>query len=99
MPSKYYVTKTQIVRASPLVSPNKPPTGYFPTRTAKNGSAAPPVPRFPRIWAFIHPASPRQPRPTGARSGSPDEAIARETPRNLSRAFASATPQRWTPAG
>jgi hypothetical protein len=28
---------------------------------------------FPRIWAFIHPASPDHPRSPGARSGTPDE--------------------------
>jgi hypothetical protein len=28
---------------------------------------------FVRIWAFIHPASPGHPWPSGARSGTPDE--------------------------
>jgi hypothetical protein len=38
---------------------------------------------FAQIWAFIHPVSPGHPRPSGARSGTPDERNVRETARKF----------------
>jgi hypothetical protein len=61
------------VRASPAMVSARPPAAIFFIRTAKIGPVAPPVPRFPRIWPFIYPASPGHPRSLGAHSETPDE--------------------------
>jgi hypothetical protein len=49
---------------------------------------------FARIRAFIHPASPGHPRPSGARSGTSDERNARETARKLPGRCVTPTCQR-----
>jgi hypothetical protein len=63
--------------------PGEAPDSLFFIQTAKNGTVAPSVPRFARIWAFIHPASPGHPRPSGARSGTTNERNARETAKKV----------------
>jgi hypothetical protein len=66
------------LRASPLTRPTRPPAGVFSSGRRKSAQSRPRILVFARIWAFIHPASPGHPRPSGARSGTPDERNARE---------------------
>jgi hypothetical protein len=54
------------VRASPAVSPSRPPTAHFFIRTAVSSPAAPPVPRFHPDLGF-HPSG--EPRPSPAFQG------------------------------
>jgi hypothetical protein len=55
------------LRASPLMSPTRPPAPLFFIRTAKNGPVAPPVPRF-RPNLGLHPSG--EPRPSPAFRGA-----------------------------
>jgi hypothetical protein len=71
------------LRASPLVSPTRPRRPYFSSEWQKTVQSRPWILDFARIWAFIHPASPDQPWPSGARSGTPDETNWRETAENI----------------
>jgi hypothetical protein len=71
------------LRASPATSPARPRHTFFFIRTVKIGPVAPPDSRFRLDLGLIHPASPRHPRPSGARSGTPDERNARETARKI----------------
>jgi hypothetical protein len=66
------------IRASPLTRPTRPPARVFSSGRCKSAQSRPWILVFARIWAFIHPASPGHPRPSGARSGTPDERNARE---------------------
>jgi hypothetical protein len=50
-----------------------PRRSFFSSRRRKMAQSRPSFLVFPRIWAFIHPASPGHPRSPGARSGTPDE--------------------------
>jgi hypothetical protein len=52
---------------------------------------------FVQIWIFIHPASLGHPRPPGARSGSPEESNARETPRKVPMRLVAPTCPRERP--
>jgi hypothetical protein len=67
-----------IVRASPLTRPMRPRRALFLSERRKSAQLRPRILVFARIWAFIHPASPGHPRPSGARSGTPDETNWRE---------------------
>jgi hypothetical protein len=53
-------------------------TAFFSSGRRKSAQSHPRILVFARIWAFIHLASPCHPRPSGARSGTPDERNARE---------------------
>jgi hypothetical protein len=58
------------LRASPAVSPTRPPTAVFYIRTTLFFPAAPPAPRLPpRIWSFVCPESPGHPQPPGCARG------------------------------
>ena len=86
-----------MLRASPLVPPNRPPASGFSIRTAKFGPVAPPVPRFRPDLGLNSSGDPTPPRPPGERSGSPDETKARETPRKLPARLVAPTCRREKP--
>jgi hypothetical protein len=65
------------------MNPTRLPVAFFSSGRRKTAQSCPRFLVFARIWAFIHPASPGHPRPPGARSGTPDETNARETPRKV----------------
>jgi hypothetical protein len=71
------------VRASPLTRPTRPPTPVFLSGRRKSAQSRPRILDFAQIWAFIHLASPGHPRPSGARSSTPDKRNARETARKI----------------
>jgi hypothetical protein len=60
-----------------------PRHAFFSSGRRKSAQSRPQILVFARIWAFIHPASPGHPRPSGARSGTPDERNAREKARKI----------------
>jgi hypothetical protein len=61
------------IRASPAMNPTRPPAAFFSSGRRKMVQSRPRFLVFPRIWAFIHLASPDHPRSPGARLGTPDE--------------------------
>jgi hypothetical protein len=71
------------LRASPLVSPTRPPASLFFIRTAKNGPVAPPDPRF-RPDLGLHPSGELRPTPAfrGALGDSGRNKL-RETAENI----------------
>jgi hypothetical protein len=60
-----------------------PDTRFFSSGRRKSAQSRPRILDFAQIWAFIHLASPGHPRPSGARSSTPDERNARETARKI----------------
>jgi hypothetical protein len=60
-----------------------PRHAFFSSGRYKSAQSRPRIIVFTRIWAFIHPASLGHPRPSGARSGTPDERNAREKARKI----------------
>jgi hypothetical protein len=80
---RWYPSRRPLLRASPATSLKRPPAPFFSSGRRKTAQSRPRFLVFARIWAFIHLASPGHPRPSGARSGTPDERNARETARKL----------------
>jgi hypothetical protein len=74
-----YIVPFRNFRASPLTRPTRPRHPFFSSGRRKSAQSRPRILVFARIWAFIHPASPGHPRPSGVRSGTPNKRNARET--------------------
>jgi hypothetical protein len=72
---KYFSQKIffHIIRASPAVARLGPRRPFFTSGRRYSVQSRPRFLVFPRIWAFIHPASPGHPRSPRARSETPDE--------------------------
>jgi hypothetical protein len=73
-------TPPRSIRASPVTIPARPPTPFFFIRTAKNGSVAPPDPRF-RPDLGLHPAG--EPRPSPSFRGALGESGRKKCARNI----------------
>jgi hypothetical protein len=84
---KVKLPSAHTIRATPLVSPTRPPASFFSIRTAKNGPVMPPDPRF-RPDLGLHPSGEPRPSPAfrGALGDSGRNKLARNR-REYSRVF------------
>jgi hypothetical protein len=74
-----------------------PRHAFFSSRRRKSTQSRFWILVFARIYTFIHPASPCYPRPSGTRSGTPDERNAREKARKIpARRVAPTCRREWT---